>query len=275
MGKTTFSSCCYFICPSRSSMVNLIFHDGSRRVVTGKRLAGEIMFEFPDCMVCHADSFYIGNPIPSLNIDDRLRKGDTYFILPLDYFPSCSVLSASTLATLGSNPRQSSTPVNFRNPIFQYVKAENGRVLIKVSPEFIIKLFTRGNEDQQEDIITSNSDINAQNFYLTDNKSNGIPRVESEKDSVFTYRTPEVAGSSRGNVKVNTCGLPYQEVTGSSRGNGFLSRGGHEFKPWKQPLTEMQKVRLRTIHPCGRALSRKPRIAVALVHRAAFHCILQ
>ncbi|KAL3369630.1 hypothetical protein AABB24_010132 [Solanum stoloniferum] len=155
MGKTIFSSCCYFMCPSRSSMVNLIFHDGSKRVVTGKRLAGEIMFEFPDCMVCHADSFYIGNPIPSLNIDDKLKNGDTYFILPLDYFLSCNVLSASTLATLGSNPRR--TPVNFKNPIFQYVKAENGRVLIKVSQEFIIKLLTRGNEDQ-ENIITSPSD---------------------------------------------------------------------------------------------------------------------
>ncbi|KAH0677841.1 hypothetical protein KY285_025642 [Solanum tuberosum] len=155
MGKTIFSSCCYFICPSKSSMVNLIFHDGTMRVVTGKRLAGEIMFEFPECMVCHADSFYIGNPIPSLNLDDKLKNGDTYFILPLDYFPSCNVLSASTLATLGSNPRR--TPINFRNPIFQYVKAENGRVLIKVSQEFIIKLLTRGNEDQ-ENIITSPSD---------------------------------------------------------------------------------------------------------------------
>lgn len=143
------------MCPSRSStMVNLIFDDGTRRVVAGKRVAGEIMFEFPECMVCHADSFYIGSPIPSLNINDKLRNGDTYFILPLDYFSWCNVLSASTLATLGSSPRR--TPVSFRNPIFQYVKAENGRVLIKVSQEFIIKLLTRGNEDQ-ENVITSDS----------------------------------------------------------------------------------------------------------------------
>ncbi|XP_060215405.1 uncharacterized protein LOC132642159 [Lycium barbarum] len=154
MGKTIFSSCCYFICPSRSLMVNLIFHDGTTRMVTGKRLAGEIMFEFPHCMVCHADSFYIGNPIPSLNINDKLRNGDTYFIFPLDYFSSCNMLSASTLATLGSNTRRA--PVNFQSPIFQYVKAENGRVLIKVSPEFIIKLLTRRNEDQQ-DIVTTNT----------------------------------------------------------------------------------------------------------------------
>ncbi|KAM3345470.1 hypothetical protein P3S68_025179 [Capsicum galapagoense] len=202
MGKTTFSSCCYFICPSRSSMVNLIFHDGSRRVVTGKRLAGEIMFEFPDCMVCHADSFYIGNPIPSLNIDDRLRKGDTYFILPLDYFPSCSVLSASTLATLGSNPRQSSTPVNFRNPIFQYVKAENGRVLIKVSPEFIIKLLTRGNEDQQEDIITSNSDINGKFLCNTPELKKHYEQLVCPKGQIWS---PKLETITEYKIKYSPC----------------------------------------------------------------------
>lgn len=60
------------------------------------------MFEFPDQMVCHADSFFIGQPIPALSIDDELMLGQTYFVLPLDRF-SGSVLSASSLAALNNS----------------------------------------------------------------------------------------------------------------------------------------------------------------------------
>ncbi|KAL2535845.1 hypothetical protein Fot_17236 [Forsythia ovata] len=132
---------------SSGSSVKLIFNDGVTRTLTGKRVAGEIMFEFPDHMVCHAESFFIGQPIPALAIDDELITAQTYFVLPIDYFPS-NVISASTLATLGNRPKQA--PMSFKGSPFEYLKGSNGRVSIRVLPEFFIKLITGGNENGGE-----------------------------------------------------------------------------------------------------------------------------
>ncbi|XP_010319727.1 uncharacterized protein [Solanum lycopersicum] len=144
---------------SNLSTIKVIFHDGTTRMVIGKKLAGEIMFEYPDCMICHADSFFIGQPIPSLGIDDKLKNNDTYFVLPLDSFTN-KVLSASSLATLGSNNSNDNNKrghVNFKNPAFEYIKGSNGRVLIKVAPEFMIKLLQRGNKEEDEDCGSTSS----------------------------------------------------------------------------------------------------------------------
>ncbi|XWS73660.1 hypothetical protein CRYUN_Cryun02cG0147800 [Craigia yunnanensis] len=103
------------------------------------------MFEFPDKMVCHADSFFIGHPIPALAIDDDLMPGQTYFVLPLDRF-ACNVLSASSLAALNSSPKPA--PINFGQCPFEYVKGSNGRVLIKVVPEFITRLINHRSKEE-------------------------------------------------------------------------------------------------------------------------------
>lgn len=150
MGNVISPYCCQL---SSSSTVKLIFYGGKTRVVSaGKALAGKIMFEFPDHMVCHADSFFIGHPIPVLAIDDELITGETYFVLPLDCFTS-NVLSASSLATLRRSFSCGSKPaaVNFKDFPFEHVKGTNGKVLIKVRPEFIIKLITRDQETGDED----------------------------------------------------------------------------------------------------------------------------
>ncbi|XP_061358757.1 uncharacterized protein LOC133302949 [Gastrolobium bilobum] len=125
---------------SSSSSVKLIFWEGSTRSLKGKHIAGEIMFEFPDKMVCHADSFFIGHPIPSLAIDDELMPGQDYFVLPIDRF-SCKTLSASSLLSLGSHHNRSNkSTIKFGECPFEYLKGSNGRVLIKVTPEFITRL---------------------------------------------------------------------------------------------------------------------------------------
>ncbi|XP_052209107.1 uncharacterized protein LOC127812656 [Diospyros lotus] len=128
-----------------NSVVTLIFWEGTSRALTGKHLAGEVMFEFPDRMVCHADSFFIGHRVPALAIDDELTPGHTYFVLPLDCLPSNNLLSASSLAALGASGHKPA-PVNFKDCPFEYINGSNGRVLIKVVPEFIVKLLTRGME---------------------------------------------------------------------------------------------------------------------------------
>ncbi|KAF8398252.1 hypothetical protein HHK36_017179 [Tetracentron sinense] len=134
------SPCCH---PNSKSSVKLVFWEGTTMILNGKRVAGEIMFQYPDMMVCHANSFYIGHPIPALAIEDELSTGETYFVLPLDRFPQ-NVLSAASLSALGSSPKPA--PINFGDCPFQYIKGTNGRVLIKVLPEFITRLISRGND---------------------------------------------------------------------------------------------------------------------------------
>lgn len=141
---------------SSKTTVKLIFWEGTTRILKGKHIAGEIMFEFPDKMVCHADSFFIGHPIPALSIDDELTNGETYFVLPIDRF-ACHVLSASSISALArSSPSNSTnkkaTPINFGDCPFEYIKGANGRVLIKVMPEFITRLLTRGNNNENKEI---------------------------------------------------------------------------------------------------------------------------
>ena len=127
------------------SLVKLIFWEGNTRILTGKHIAGEVMFEFPDRMVCHADSFFIGHPFPALAINDDLMPGQTYFVLPLNRF-ACNVLSTSSLAALNSSPKPA--PINFGDCPFEYVKGSNGRVLIKVVPEFITRLIHRSEGEE-------------------------------------------------------------------------------------------------------------------------------
>ncbi|EXC11223.1 hypothetical protein L484_000776 [Morus notabilis] len=142
MGNAAMAPACFK--PSPNSTVKLIFFDGTTRILTRKKhIAGEIMFEFPDRMVCPADSFFIGHPVPALGIHDELLPGHTYFVLPIDRF-ACGVLSAASLAAFKN--KANTGPINFGDSPFEYLRGSNGRVLIKVSPEFITRLITRGNE---------------------------------------------------------------------------------------------------------------------------------
>ncbi|XP_022754080.1 uncharacterized protein LOC111302424 [Durio zibethinus] len=132
--------------PNPRSLVKLIFWEGNTRILTGKHIAGEVILEFPDRMVCHANSFFIGHPIPALAMDDDLMPGQTYFVLPL-YRLACNVLSASSLAALNPSPKPA--PINFGECPFEYVKGSNGRVLIKVVPEFITRLIHRSKGEEK------------------------------------------------------------------------------------------------------------------------------
>ncbi|XP_030520917.1 uncharacterized protein LOC115734323 [Rhodamnia argentea] len=94
------------------------------------------------------DSFLLGRPIPLLAIYDELVPGQAYFVLPIDFF-SGDTLSSSTIASRCSNPGKLSL-VSFgdSNGAFEYVKGEDRKVLIKVIPEFIMRLIVaKKNED--------------------------------------------------------------------------------------------------------------------------------
>ncbi|KAI6685458.1 hypothetical protein NL676_031371 [Syzygium grande] len=160
------SPCLHPNSSSKSQSLKLIFWEGTTRTLTGNRprLAGDIMFECPNMMVLHADSFFLSRPIPLLAVDDELIPGQTYFVLPIDFF-SGDTLSSSTIASLCSNPGKLSL-VSFgdSNSPFQYVKGEDGKVMIKVVPEFITRLIVAKNN--KDSIACGNVDVAGSRGFL-------------------------------------------------------------------------------------------------------------
>ncbi|CAA0805857.1 Unknown protein [Striga hermonthica] len=126
-----------------AAAVTLIPHGGgAARTLAGKHLAGEIMFQFPDRMVCPADSFFIGRPSPALSIEDELVPGRTYFLLPIDLFgPVLSPSSMAALRPVGQGH------AGFKGCPFEYGRGPDGRVLIRVVPEFIAWLINGGSSE--------------------------------------------------------------------------------------------------------------------------------
>ncbi|KAL0459134.1 UNVERIFIED_CONTAM: hypothetical protein Slati_0540600 [Sesamum latifolium] len=96
----------------------------------------------------------------------------------LDCFTS-TVLSASSLATLGSaggpNNNKRVGPVSFKECPFEYLRGSDGRVAIRVVPEFITRLISR-NDDHDDD----------------DNKENIISDGCGNGGNRFLCSTPEL-----------------------------------------------------------------------------------
>ncbi|XP_028805287.1 uncharacterized protein LOC114760187 [Neltuma alba] len=212
---------------SSSSSIKLVFNDGPARFLRGKHVAGEIMFEFPDKMVCHADSFFMGMPVPALALDDELMPGQTYFVLPIDGF-ACKVLSPSWLAALGSSSSSSSCPSNKtsksssspcpikfgENPSpFECIKGSNGRALIKVKPEFITRLMNGHDDDGREtDHGNGNSDDSNYSFLCsTPELKKHYDQLVKSKDQVWS---PKLETISEYKVRLSPCrflGLQWKE----------------------------------------------------------------
>ncbi|RWV93290.1 hypothetical protein GW17_00044270 [Ensete ventricosum] len=135
----------FLTCFSRSSrgLVKLVLWGGATRLLPETLHAGELMIRFPGRIVCHANSFYIGLPLPVLSADDELLPGQTYFLLPLDRFRPNQALTVATLALLSPSPTKVSIAGGGQCP-FAYVKGGDGRKLIKVTPDFIARVISSG-----------------------------------------------------------------------------------------------------------------------------------
>ncbi|KAL7584805.1 hypothetical protein Lser_V15G41951 [Lactuca serriola] len=140
----------------QGSFPKVIYWEGNTKTLTRKRpvVAGEIMFEFPESMVCDADRFFIGHTIPALSIDDQLKPGKTYFVLPLDIF-STEILSASSISAFVSHTPKLINPAHLKECPLEYIKGSNGRVLIKVKPEFMARHLTSRGEGHDDDDQTN------------------------------------------------------------------------------------------------------------------------
>ncbi|KAG2244804.1 hypothetical protein Bca4012_024326 [Brassica carinata] len=163
MAKSLINSCIPIL-RRRQAIVTLVFFEhGSTKTLcdSKKHVAGEIMFEFPDQIVCHADSFFIGRPVPALAMDDYLLPGQTYFVLPIERF-AYRILTTSCLSIFNSNldenVRSTNTPeLSFTAPSspppFEYSKGLNGKILIKVSPVFIMSLICKNRKISTEEAV--------------------------------------------------------------------------------------------------------------------------
>lgn len=142
------------------------------------------MFEFPDRIVCHADSFFIGQPIPALAMEDELIRGQTYFLLPVDFFQN-TVLWVSSLAGMASiGPKgQKADPNGFKECPFEYLKGSDGRVLIKVAPAFITRMINgevQPANESDDSILCSTPELKKHYNQLVRTKDQGwSPKLET------------------------------------------------------------------------------------------------
>ncbi|XP_062231403.1 uncharacterized protein LOC133928900 [Phragmites australis] len=115
--------------------------NGDGRVVTAGDVAAELPAPAADYVVCPADSFFVGLPIPVMSPGEELQPGRTYFVLPASRFACLKVLTAATLAALSPAPAKAPLAGPGQCP-FEYVKGDGGAALIRVLPEFIEKVIT-------------------------------------------------------------------------------------------------------------------------------------
>ncbi|KAL5228088.1 hypothetical protein ABZP36_016353 [Zizania latifolia] len=102
--------------------------------------AGDVAAELPvDHVVCAADSFYVGLPIPVMSPGEELLAGRTYFVLPAERLSCFKVLTAATLSSLSAAPAKKVSIAGPGQCPFEYVKGAGGAALIRVLPEFIEK----------------------------------------------------------------------------------------------------------------------------------------
>ncbi|OEL30964.1 hypothetical protein BAE44_0008019 [Dichanthelium oligosanthes] len=143
----------------RRRAARLVLWGGEARAAEPGRAAGEVMMEHAGRVVCRADGFRIGRPVPVLAIEDRLEAGRTYLVVPVERLPcggGDGVVTAASLAALshgggkggGAGGRSSSAPTTSlaggaRSP-FEYVKDGDGRTVIRVTEEFIVRAVMGG-----------------------------------------------------------------------------------------------------------------------------------
>lgn len=96
-------------------------------------------------VVCRADGFRIGRPAPVLAVEDRVEAGRTYLAVPVDRLPQGrDVVTAASLAALsyGKSPATAMSLAGGARSPFEYVKDEDGRTVIRITEEFMVKAVT-------------------------------------------------------------------------------------------------------------------------------------
>lgn len=134
--------------------INLIRWDGKVEVYDRVVAVSEITKEFPKYLVCHSDSFCIGQKVPALSDKDQLQMGQTYFVLPSHFFQS--VLSFVSIATSfsssGNKMGTGGKPAMLSMiSMFDIRKSPTGSLQMRVSDDSIQKLVDGEREEGEAD----------------------------------------------------------------------------------------------------------------------------
>jgi hypothetical protein len=73
--------CCLTV-GNHKETIQLVLSDGTVQILHKPLCVAEIIQEFPQHLVCHSDSFYIGKKTPTLSAKEQLKVGNKYFLLP-------------------------------------------------------------------------------------------------------------------------------------------------------------------------------------------------
>ncbi|KAK1259361.1 hypothetical protein QJS04_geneDACA021519 [Acorus gramineus] len=157
--------------------VRLIDSDGFVKTYQRPVRASELMREYPKHLVCHSDSFYIGQKVPSLLESDELLPGHSYFLFPRDFFQSVLTFVTITSSAFARKNRN--------NTFFEVRKTQSGSIQIRVSDEFISKRSPI--EEEEEPIVRkvcTTSDLEKDYRLLVGCKSRQWkPKLETIRES--------------------------------------------------------------------------------------------
>jgi len=158
---------------NNTDTIQLVQSDGTVQILHKPLSAAQIVEEFPQHLVCHSRSFYIGQKTPVLSPNDQLKVGNNYFLLPQHFFHSpltllslASLISPPSLkappapASCLSAPLRSIERASLLCQPFEIQKSDvDGGLRIRVCPEFISKLMEDGrlNADERQRSVGGDS----------------------------------------------------------------------------------------------------------------------
>ncbi|XP_050221196.1 uncharacterized protein LOC126671471 [Mercurialis annua] len=127
-----------------AATVKLIKSDGLVNTYDRPIHVSELLDEYPKHLVCRSDSFFIGQKIPALSVDDQLVPGHKYFLLPKHCFQSAlsfvTIASFVSTSKLPQMPTQSLLKKAATCQAFDIQKTPSGCLRIRVSEDFISEL---------------------------------------------------------------------------------------------------------------------------------------
>ncbi|KAI0513465.1 hypothetical protein KFK09_009487 [Dendrobium nobile] len=140
--------------PPKSSSVKVIGLDGRVMVYNQRVKAEELMKEHASHLVCRSDSVFIGQKLSALSAADELQMGESYFILPSQFFQS--VLSFVTIASSIAKIRGGGVG-SFRH--FDIQKTDNGKLQIKISEEVDQMIGEEEEEIRKDGVLCTTKDM--------------------------------------------------------------------------------------------------------------------
>jgi PADRE domain len=167
---------------ARSEPIRLVGSDG--RVVVYHRpvSAAELMKEHPCHLICRSDSFFIGQKVPALSAGERLQPGQSYFVLPSQFFHS--VLSFVSLASslLVSNTQNNGKKMPALRP-FDIQKTAAGTLQIRVCDEFLVGKVTE-EELETRGRVCSSAELEKEYKELCCKVNKWRPRLDAVREGV-------------------------------------------------------------------------------------------